>query len=402
MMDRPLYMKRLLACKDSPEIKVLTGIRRVGKSVLLDLFEKELVALGVGRAHILRVNLENLRWRGIRSQTALYDLISRRIPARERTYLLMDEVQAVEDWELAVAAFAEEFDVDIYLTGSHASILPQDTGLFPQGFAEIPVLPLSFKEFQSFFPFPEEIGLMQRFDVYLQFGGMPSLSEHPFDETKSMEVLDGTYSSALMQDVLAQNRMSDNALLRELVRLLADTMGEVQSMNALSKQLARREGAKLKLPAMRTVESYAGALVAAGIFSQVPVYDIRGKKPFQRLAKHYITDLGHRALLLGVRGMTKSVLEQVVYFELLRLGVQVSAGRVYEKDVDFIARWGEETLYIQVAESMSDQAARKRALEPLRSIPDQHMKWVLTLDKENADTEDGIRISNLLDFLMDE
>ncbi len=386
--------------RDSSKIKVLTGPRGVGKSAILAMWERQLLSEGIPAERVLRLNLESLRCREIRDGDSLYERVVQMLPAGRNSFLMLDEVQTVEGWEQALKALTEKSDLDIILAGSHRKILSEQVSESSKSLVEIPVFPLSFREFLEFYPYEERIGREQLFSLYLQFGGFPLLAEHPFDEARAEETLKREYAASVLQDVIHQNRISDIALLEDMMRLFAAETGRVLSLNAVSRQLAEDSERRGKAPAVRTVESYTGMLERAGLLFRVPVYDIRRQEVFQRIFKLYLADSGYSSLFIDMKSHHLSFLEQAVYLELRRLGAEVSVGRIYEKETGFIARRGTEKIYVCVVESMKEEEIRSKVLGALQAVPDQHVKWVLTMDKENADTEGGIRISNLTEFLM--
>lgn len=417
LINRPEYLNQLIEHKDVDLVKIVTGIRRCGKSSLLDLFHEHLLNSGVNEDHIIHMNLESLKYRNITNYTELYDYISERIPAdctesnkstnaskSTKTYLIFDELQAVENWQKAVESFRIDFNVDIYITGSNAYLLSSEFSTLLAGrYVEIRMLPLSFKEFLDFYNFPANASTDEKFQKYLQFGGMPVLSEYKFNETRSMQALEGIYSTVILRDVLQRNEKADQVVLQKLMTFLCSTIGSTTSPNSISKSL-RAEGDIEKTTvsvASKTVSDYIRMLSNAFIIFPVQRYDIQGKELLKTLGKNYIIDLGFRNMLLGYRGTDRGhIIENVVFLELIRRDYRVYIGKVGSTEVDFVAEKPKEKIYVQVTESMQSPETRERELKPLRAIKDNYEKIVISMDRDYINSYDGIKAINLTDWLL--
>lgn len=408
MIDRPIYLNRLVSFQDKSMIKIVTGMRRCGKSSLLLLFIDHLKASGIPQERIIHMNFESFRHRDIVDDAALYRAIESRIVSGEKTYLVLDEVQMVNRWARAVDSFLVDFDVDIYLTGSNAYMLSSEFSTMLSGrYVEIRMLPLSFREFLTFHAFDATVSVDERFQRYLQYGGMPAVAEFGFDEPRIHDMLDGILSTVILKDVLERNRISDQPLLRKITTFLADSVGSLVSPNRIGNTLVdegdlagNRPG---RNPASRTVENYIEMLCSAFIFYKAGRYDIKGRQLLKTLGKYYIVDMGLRNMLLGYRDVDRGhVLENIVYFELLRRDYRVSIGKIDEREVDFVAERPDHKMYIQVPESLTGEKTRERELAPLRDIPDHHMKLVLSMDRSFVLSQDGIRLQHVVDFLLEE
>ena len=417
LINRPEYLNQLIEHKDVDLVKIVTGIRRCGKSSLLDLFHEHLLNSGVNEDHIIHMNLESLKYRNITNYTELYDYISERIPAdcaesnkstnaskSTKTYLIFDELQAVEHWEKAVESFRIDFNVDIYITGSNAYLLSSEFSTLLAGrYVEIRMLPLSFKEFLHFYNFPANASTDEKFQKYLQFGGMPVLSEYKFNETRSMQALEGIYSTVILRDVLQRNEKADQVVLQKLMTFLCSTIGSTTSPNSISKSL-RAEGDIEKTTvsvASKTVSDYIRMLSNAFIIFPIQRYDIQGKELLKTLGKNYIIDLGFRNMLLGYRGADRGhIIENVVFLELIRRDYRVYIGKVGSAEVDFVAEKPKEKIYVQVTESMQSPETRERELKPLRAIKDNYEKIVISMDRDYINSYDGIKAINLTDWLL--
>lgn len=411
LINRPEYLNQLIEHKDVDLVKIVTGIRRCGKSSLLDLFHNHLLNSGVSEDHIIHMNLESLKYRNITNYTELYDYISERIPAdctksnkSTKTYLIFDELQAVKNWQKAVESFRIDFNVDIYITGSNAYLLSSEFSTLLAGrYVEIRMLPLSFKEFLDFYNFPSNTSTDEKFQKYLQFGGMPVLSEYKFNEPRSMQALEGIYSTVILRDVLQRNEKADQIVLQKLMTFLCSTIGSTTSPNSISKSL-RAEGDIEKTTvsvASKTVSDYIRMLSNAFIIFPVQRYDIQGKELLKTLGKNYVIDLGFRNMLLGYRGTDRGhIIENVVFLELIRRDYRVYIGKVGSTEVDFVAEKPNEKIYVQVTESMQSPETRERELKPLRAIKDNYEKIVISTDRDYINSYDGIKAINLTDWLL--
>lgn len=405
LINRPQYLQQLIQNKDVDLVKIITGIRRCGKSSLMDLFHQYLIETDVPETHIIHMNLESLRYRDLTDYLTFYDYISERIPSEGRTYLLFDELQAVEHWEKAIESFRLDYDVDIYITGSNAYLLSTEFSTLLSGrYVEIRMLPLSFKEFLDFYEFHTDMTIEEKFQKYLQFGGMPILREYHFNEARSNQALEGIYSTVILRDILQRSNMTDQNLLQKIVRFLCSNIGSITSPNNIGNVLSSEgelEKGREKRIAGKTVSKYISLLENAYIFYSVERYDIKGKQLLKTLGKHYIIDLGFRNLLLGYRDADRGhILENIVFLELLRRDYRVYIGKIGETEVDFIAERPDDKLYIQVTESMSSAQTRERELRPLQMIPDNYEKIILSMDRSYIQSYEGIKALNLIDWLL--
>lgn len=405
LINRPDYLKQLIENKDVDLVKIITGIRRCGKSSLLDLFHQHLLQTGVPEKNIIHLNLESLRYRNLEDYLSFYDYVSGRIPETGKTYLMFDELQAVQHWEKAIESFRLDFDVDIYITGSNAYLLSSELSTLLSGrYVEIRMLPLSFKEFLCFYHFESSVSMEEKFRKYLQFGGMPILSEYQFNEARSNQVLEGIYSTIVLKDILLRNSQVDQMTLEKLVLFLCSNIGSITSPNSIGNALSHEDNDKKgndKNVAGKTIGKYLDMLHEAFFFSSVRRYDVKGKQFLKTLEKNYIIDLGFRNMLLGYRDADRGhILENVVYLELIRREYHVYVGKVGETETDFVAEKPSEKLYIQVTESMQSPETRKRELRPLQMIDDNYEKIILSMDRDYINSYEGIKSLNLIDWLL--
>lgn len=405
LINRPEYLQQLIQHKDIDVVKIITGIRRCGKSSLLDLFHQYLTANQVPDSNIIHMNLESLKYRELTDHFIFYDYVSSQIPAQGKTYLIFDELQVIPHWEKAIESFRLDYDVDIYITGSNAYLLSTEFSTLLSGrYIEIRVLPLSFKEFLTFYSFDDQISVEDRFQKYLQFGGMPILREYHFDESNSNQALEGIYSTVVLKDILQRNPQADQHTLQKIVLFLCSNIGSITSPNHIGNvlssegDLGREKGKNI---ASKTVSKYISMLRNAFIFYSAGRYDIKGKQLLRTLEKNYIIDLGFRNMLLGYRDADRGhILENVVYLELLRRNYRISIGKIGDTEVDFVAEKPNDKLYIQVAETMASSETRERELRPLRLIQDNYEKIILSMDRSYIQSYEGIKSLNLIDWLL--
>ena len=405
LINRPEYLNQLIQHRDVDLVKIVTGIRRCGKSSLLDLFHQYLSDSGVPDVNVIHMNLESLRYRNLTNYLSFYDYVSERIPKSGKTYLIFDELQAVEHWEKAIESFRLDFDVDIYITGSNAYLLSTEFSTLLSGrYVEIRMLPLSFKEFLVFYEFAPSVTTEEKFQRYLQFGGMPILREYQFNEARSNQALEGIYSTVVLRDILQRNNQVDQRILQKIMLFLCSNIGSITSPNNIGNVLSHegdiQQGSR-KNVAGKTVDKYISMLRSAFIFFSVGRYDVKGKQLLKTLGKNYIIDMGFRNMLLGYRDADRGhIIENIVFLELIRRDYRVYIGKVGETEIDFVAEKPNDKLYIQVTESMQSPETRDRELKPLRMIPDNYEKIVLSMDRNYINSYDGIKSLNLIDWLL--
>lgn len=431
LKNRDLYLNKLIAFCDMEPVKVITGIRRCGKSSLLKLMVEYLKGKGIEKERIIEMNFESFEFKDMTEKEFYYYVKERCIPDK-RMYLFFDEVQRIDKWEEAVNAFRVDLDCDIYLTGSNSHLLSSEYSTYLSGRCiEINMLPLSFGEFLYFYDFEvtetksalggtrrqavnktgEKYELKEVFEAYTRFGGMPGISDAGFDQEKALILLDGVYSSVVVRDILerenrrGQKRITDPVLLKKIILFLADNIGSSISVSSIGNVLVNEglidNGNRRNTPSAHTVQAYVNALLESYVFYDIKRFDIKGKELLRTLGKYYIVDIGIRNYLLGFRNRdTGHVLENIVYFELIRRGYDVAVGKVDAKEVDFIATKADDKIYVQVTETMTSEEVRKRELEPLQKIKDNYEKTVLSLDTGLENSYDGIKSVNLIDWLI--
>lgn len=433
LKKRDLYLNKLIALQDTEPVKIVTGIRRCGKSSLLKLMIAHLKEIGITDEQIIEMNFESHAFRKMTSDD-VYDYVKEHVDPQKRMYLFFDEVQRVPDWEDAINSFRVDFNCDIYITGSNAYLLSSEYSTYLSGRSvEIKMLPLSFREFLFFHDFEikeiksalggtrkqvfdkngERYEMREVFDAYMRFGGMPGIADVGLDQEKAMVLLDGIYSTVIMRDILerenrrGQKRITDPILLRKIILFLADNIGSSVSVSSIGNILADEglleDGRRKGTPSTHTVQAYVNALLESFFFYDIRRFDIKGKEYLRTLGKYYIVDIGLRNYLLGFRNRDSGhAIENVVYFELLRRGYDVAIGKVDNSEVDFIATKMDDKLYVQVTESMISEDTRRRELAPLQKIRDNYEKIVLSLDTGLDSSYEGIKSVNLINWLIGE
>jgi hypothetical protein len=400
MKNRALYLSKLIQFKDKPLIKVITGIRRCGKSTLLSLFEKHLIADGIDEAHVIRINLESFEFDEITTYKALHAYIKERMHDNTpRYYVLLDEVQLIPGWEKAVNALLVDANVDVYITGSNAHLLSSELSTLLSGrYVEIKMQPLSFKEYLDFTETVRADQYQTMFDQYLKFGGLPTVVELLDHIETIAPFLEGVYNTVLMKDVVERNSVRDPALLESILKFLAANVGSIVSTKKISDYLSS-SGRKTTSD---TIDNYLKMLESAFIIYKANRYDLKGKMFLKTLEKYYMVDMGIRNRLAGLRNTDYGhVLENIVYLELIRRGYEVSIGKIGTLEVDFIAEKTNERIYYQVSATVLDETSKVRELRPLQAIADNYPKYMLTMDQTIFNDYAGIKVQNIIDFLLE-
>lgn len=433
LKKRDLYLKKIVAFRDTEPVKVVTGIRRCGKSSLLKLMVAHLKETGIAEEQIIEMNFESHEFKKMTADE-FYDYVKTKVIPGKRMYLFFDELQRIDGWEDTVNSFRVDFNCDIYITGSNAYLLSSEYSTYLSGRSvEIKMLPLSFLEFLYFHDFEiretksalggtrtqvfdksgDRYELREVFDAYMRFGGMPGITDVGLDQEKALVLLDGIYSTVVVRDILerekrrGQRQITDPVLLRKIILFLADNIGSTISVSSIGSTLVneglltndKRKGA----PSAHTVQAYVNALLESYFFYDIKRFDIKGREYLRTLGKYYIVDIGLRNYLLGFRNRDSGhAIENVVYFELLRRGYDVAIGKVDNAEVDFIATKADDKLYVQVTESMTSEDVRRRELAPLQKIKDNYEKIVLSLDPGMDVSYDGIKSLNLIDWLIEQ
>ena len=404
MVERKEYLAELISWKDEQVIKVVTGIRRCGKSTLLAQFQEWLKTSGVADEQIVSVNFEELEYEELLDYKKLYTYLKEHLVSGKTTYIFLDEIQKVTDFERVVDSLYVKPDVDIYITGSNAYMLSGDLATLLTGrYVEIKMLPLSLKEFLTITEMDEERG----FAEYLKCGGLPYVAKMDRTTEKVETYLEGIYNTVIVKDIEdrqarketepSKRKITDIALLKSIAKYLASVVGSPVAIRSITDYLIS-SGRKVS---PNTVDNYVDALTESFIFYPAERFDIVGKQLLKVNKKFYIVDLGLRNHILPRRNYDLGFsLENIVYFELLRRGCKVTIGKLGSTEVDFVAEKHGEYTYYQVTADMTAQETFDRELRPLTLIRDNYEKVVLTADRLTAGNYNGIRVKNLADWLL--
>jgi len=401
VIKRDLYLNQLCRFIDKPLIKVITGIRRSGKSVMLALLREELLNRGIDAGRIIYINFESLEYSGIKTAESLYRYVKDKTKAGERCYLLLDEIQEVDHWEKAVNSFFTDLDADIYITGSNSHLLSSELSTYLAGrYVELNLFTLSFAEYLQFrkeLKGIEPVNIRNEFSGFLRSGGFPVLHVTDYEDETAGKVVYDIYSSIILRDVVQRNRIRDIELLERVVKYLFDNIGNRFSAANVAAYFKSRQR-KIDL---NTVYNYIDALEGAYIIYRVPRYDVKGREILKTLEKCYVGDPRLIHAVMGYRDRSISgLLENIVMLELKRRGYDVYTGRSEEREIDFIAKKGEERIYVQVSFRMDAQATVDREFTPLMEIRDHHPKYVVTMDEIWRDNYEGIKHMHIADFLL--
>lgn len=396
MIARTEYLDQLSALKDKHIIKVITGIRRCGKSTLLELFRERLTGEGIPADRMVSINFEDMDNSALRNPESLHAHIKAKLIPGKTTYVFLDEVQNVVDFPRVVNSLFTRKNIDIYLTGSNAFMLSGDLATLLSGrYIEIKMLPLSFREYVQGVGTTEPPSRL--FKHYLTEGGMPNALEFRNNAKTRFDYLSGIYSTVVLKDIAQHMKIGDTMMLERVIRFVFDNVGNTLSTKKIADTLTS-DGRKAD---HKTVERYLHAMMSSFIVYQARRFDVKGKQYLKTQEKYYAVDTGLRHTLLGNRNTDWGhLLENVVYLELFRRGYAVYIGKVGTTEIDFVAQRGAETVYYQVAATLRSPETLERELRPLRAISDNYPKFIITLDDDPAADFAGIRTINAMDFLL--
>jgi len=401
MNPRTLFVNQLFKYIDLPMIKIITGVRRCGKSYLLKLLERELILKGVHKENIIRINFESLIFDEIKDyQSFNRYVIEQAKQLSGKVYLLFDEIQDVDQWEKAIRSFAVELDCDIYITGSNARLLSSELATYLSGrYVEFSLYPLSFKEYLDFYQI--DVSRSDLVDAaffdFLKYGGFPALHLLPDDDDLKVQYIKGIFDSVVLKDVIQRNNIRDPELLERILIYIMDNIGQIFSAKSIADYL-KSQGRKVGI---ESVYNYIRSLEDAMILYTARRYDIKGKKILERMEKYFLVDQGLRYGVLGYReDDVAQLLENIVFIELKRRGYRVFVGKDGDTEIDFIAEKNEEKLYLQVTYLLASESVIEREYVPLTRVDDNFRKVVLSLDKLPIGRRKGIEWMNLIDFLI--
>lgn len=396
LIQRKEYLDKLIAFKDKQIIKVVTGIRRCGKSTLLEIYQNYLLEQGVQPEQIIAINFEDYDYEELTDGAKLYAYIKERLVKGKTTYIFLDEVHHIDDFAKVVDSLYIKKGIDLYITGSNAYMLSSEIATLISGrYVRIEMLPLSFKEYIE--STGSESDLARKYVDYLENSSFPYTLELAGQPKEIRDYLDGLFSTIVVKDITQRKKITDTMMLKSVLRFLFDNIGNPLSSKKIADTMTS-DGRKIDV---KTVEKYIEALMESYVVYQANRYNIKGKQYLKTLEKYYVVDIGMRYMLLGSRSTDVGhILENVVYLELLRRGYEVYVGKVDELEVDFVVMDGKRTFYYQVAATVRDENTLKRELAPLQKIADHYPKFILTLDEDPEADYEGIRRINALDWLL--
>lgn len=396
VIQRVEYLNKLISFKDKQLIKIVTGIRRCGKSTLLELYRNWLKEQGVTEERIIAINFEDLDYEELTDYKKLYAYLKERLVKDEMTYIFLDEVHHVEDFPKVVDSLYIKKNVDIYITGSNAYMLSGEIATLISGrYVQIEMLPFSFKEYMESTGSMNDRGI--KYMEYLQTSSFPYTLKLKGQPDEIRDYLEGIYNTIVVKDIVDRKKITDTMMLKSILRFVFDNIGSPLSSKKIADTMTSN-GRKIDV---KTVEKYLEALSESYVIYQAKRYNIKGKQYLKTLEKYYVVDIGLRFMLIGSRQADAGhILENVVYLELLRRGYDVYVGKIGEFEVDFVAQNSKGTVYFQVALTVRDEKTLQRELRPLQSIRDHYPKVILTLDEDPEAQYDGIRCINARDWLL--
>ncbi|MBR2786935.1 MAG: ATP-binding protein [Clostridia bacterium] len=403
-IKRENYLSILRNFKDQQIIKVITGIRRCGKSTLLEIFQNELKEKGIEENQIISINFEDSDYEDLLDRKKLYEYVKSKLVKGKKSYVFLDEIQNVDEFEKTVDSLFINKDVDLYITGSNAWLLSSELATLLTGrYIEVKMLPLSFKEYLS--AFEDKTDISRKFRNYLRYSSFPqAIQLFEIDSNNINLFLDGIYNTILFKDVMQRKGITDRNVLERVAKYMYDNIGNRTSIKSISDGIEELD----RNNSYNTVSNYVSALLDSFLVYRVDRYDIKGKEFLKTQEKYYAVDIGLRYYMLGQSSGKDMghILENVVYLELLRRGYKVYIGKYDELEVDFVAKNSEETVYYQVAlttrgNEEDESSVLKRELAPLKKIKDNYPKYILTLDDDLDADFDGIMKINVLDWLLE-
>lgn len=399
MIFRPIYLEQLKKWINKPQIKIITGIRRSGKSTVLALLNEELIKLGTNKECIIALNFESFASEPLKNAAALYQYIEDKIKNKQKHYILLDEIQEVTNWEKVVNSLLVDYNVDIYLTGSNSHLLSSDLATYLAGrYVEIPVYTLSYREFLNFrtYYFPDQAAPAP-FIEYLRKGGFPVIHTSNYDDDTAYKVIQDIYASVILRDTVQRYKIRDIELLERVIRYAFNNIGNTFS----GKNIADYFKSQHRKTDVNTIYNYLYALEGAFVLYRVSRYDLKGKEILKTQEKFFVSDLSLVYATMGYRDrMIAGMLENIVFLELKRRGYQVYIGKLDTKEIDFIAEKKGERIYVQVAYKLESEATVSREFEPLLAIPDHYPKYVITMDEVFKDNINGVQHLHIQDFLI--
>jgi len=401
MIERNTYIQQIVPFIDKPQVKIITGIRRSGKSFVLRLILEELTNKGKKPKQVISVNFESFEYADLLNAKALYSYLKQQIKNKQRYYILLDEIQEVHEWEKVINYLLVDFNVDIYITGSNSHLLSSELATYLAGrYVEIPIFTLSYREFQDFRKnyFSQE-QQHNTFEYYLRMGGFPVIHTTQYAEEAAYKVVYDIYSSVILRDTVQRYKIRDVELLERVIKYAFDNIGNTFS----GKNVADYFKSQQRKIDINTVYNYLNALEGAFILYRVPRYDIKGKEILKTQEKYYVSDISIIYATMGqLDRLISGILENIVFLELKRRGFKVYVGKLDSYEIDFVAEKRDKKIYIQVAYKLENEQVVKREFGNLLKINDQYPKYVVTMDEFWKDSIEGVQHLYITDFLMKE
>lgn len=401
MIKRELYLKQIRPFINKPLIKVLTGIRRSGKSAILSMLKDELIDSGVTPENIIYINFESMIYSDIENEKDLYKYVNTRIVKNNKMYIMLDEIQEVKNWEKAINSFLVDFDCDIYITGSNSRLLSSELSTYIAGrYVEINITPLSFAEslyFDEILTGMKPANVRNPFYTFVRKGGFPVLYINNYSEEAAYKIVSDIYSSAILRDIIGRHKIRNVALLEKIVKFIFDNIGNTFS----AKKIIDYFKSEQRRVDIETIYNYLTYLKNAFIIHMVSRYDLKRKEILKTNEKFYLGDQALKYAVMGYKDRDISgVLENIVYLELKRRGYNVYVGKIADKEIDFVAERKSEKVYVQVAYRLSDDKTVAREFGNLMDIPDHYPKYVVTTEEFWQDNIEGIKHKHIADFLL--
>ncbi len=401
MLKRDIYIKQITGWIDKPFIKVITGIRRSGKSVLLKLLQNELHQRGIDSSNIIYINFESFEFAEINDAKKLFAYIKHKIKNKQKYYLLLDEIQEVDEWEKAINSFSVDFNTDIYITGSNSHMLSSELATYLSGrFVQLTIFTLSFNEYLQFkneYSQTEINSYYKEFENFIRLGGFPAIHTTTFSAEQAYRIVYDIYSSVILRDVVQRFKIRDIELLERVVKYVFDNIGNKLSAKNISDYF-KSQNRKLDI---NTIYNYLNALESSYIIHRIQRYNIKGKEILKTNEKYFVGDHSLLYALMGFKGrLISGVLENIVMLELKRRGYKVFVGKLDNLEIDFIAEKPDKRIYIQVAYKMTEKKTIDREYNSLLKIRDNYPKYILTTDEYLHDNTNGIKHIHIVDFLM--
>ena len=397
MIIREEYLKKLFTYMDAPIIKILAGIRRCGKSTILEMLHKELISKGINKSNIICKRYTSFKIDDCYTAKDMYNDIKKEMINDNKYYLLLDEVQEIDGWEKAINSLLEDINADIYVTGSNSKLMSSEISTYLTGrYVLIPVYPLSFKEYLDFKSSSTK-SEKELLNEYIKFGGFPIVALGNYDEQSAYQIVEGIYNSVITSDITKRHNIVNFDLFNRVVKFIIENVGKTFSANSIVKFL-KSEGRALSV---ESIYNYLEWLEKAFVIYRCRRYDLQGKSVLKTQEKFYLADQSLKYCIMGFNPKSiASMLENIVYFELKRRGYEVYIGKLGTKEIDFVAIKRDERIYVQVCRTLPENSDRE--IGNLLTIKDQYPKYVVTLDELSTGNVNGVKIIHLFDFLLKE